>query len=109
MSKKPVIWFGYSLLLSAGLYVAAKITSMAVVVVSLSGTPEGSLEFAGTRITYGAETRYVIAPLVISTDSHFVLRCDGSETPFGYLTKGLDLLILVEIDSCKVRSITGFL
>lgn len=109
MRNRPVVWFGCGVLLLAGLYVVATIFSLSFVVVSVSGSSAGTLEFAGTRIAFDVGSSNHIAPVIVTADSHFLLRCDGSEKPFGYLTSRLDLLVFVNIRNCDVLSHGGYL
>lgn len=108
MHNRPATWLGYALLVLAGLYLTAKMISLSFVVVSVSGSSEGTIEVVKTEIAFAAGNSLRIVPVIVREDSHYLLRCGSSETSFGYLTPRLDFLTLLNIHNCELQSLQTY-
>jgi hypothetical protein len=89
-------------------YKAALASGRCFVVVTVVHSPGGEIQFAGTTRSLPAGSRFLIAPVVVTDDSEFVLQCDGAIKREGYISRYLDLLVYVNIRNCEITSYRTF-
>lgn len=106
--KRPLIWLVGVILALAMLYTATLAYGLCFFIVTQSHSLGGEIEFAGKSRSLLAGNGIIIMPVFVTSDSEFVLQCNGATKRDGYITRGLDLLVYVNIQYCEIASYRPF-
>ena len=90
------------------LYLTAMTYALCFFVVTVSDSPGGKIEFAGTTRSLKIGDSTFIIPVIVKADSDFILQCDASLKRDGYITPSLDILVYVNIQGCDITAYRTF-
>lgn len=99
---RSLIWLICALLVLVASIATVTASALCFFVVTVSKSPGGTIEFAGTTRSLNTGDSTFVVPVFVKVDSDFVVTCNGSVKRDGYISPRLSILVYVDIRGCDI-------